>query len=84
GRIRRGKRRIRQCVTNGGCGVNALSALHAQPRRPDKTRQRRIRQCVTNGGCGVNALSAYMRNPVGRIRHVSVASDNASLMADAA
>ena len=58
GRIRRGKRRIRQCVTNGGCGVNALSALHVQSRRPDKTRQRRIRQCVTNGGCGVNALSA--------------------------
>ena len=25
--------------TIGGCGVNALSALHVQSRRPDKTRQ---------------------------------------------
>ncbi|EPP7978451.1 hypothetical protein ACUVFA_003034, partial [Escherichia coli] len=40
GRIRRGKRRIRQLHrATGGCGVNALSALYVQSRRPDKTRQ---------------------------------------------
>ncbi|OUG31232.1 hypothetical protein AZZ84_000599, partial [Escherichia coli] len=32
--------RIRQLHrATGGCGVNALSALHVQSRRPDKTRQ---------------------------------------------
>ena len=40
GQIRRGKRRIRQLHrATGGCGVNALSALHVLSRRPDKTRQ---------------------------------------------
>ncbi|MGS7939156.1 hypothetical protein, partial [Escherichia marmotae] len=38
--IRRDKRRIRHLYhATGGCGVNALSALHMQSCRPDKTRQ---------------------------------------------
>ncbi|OUF66759.1 hypothetical protein AZZ93_001448, partial [Escherichia coli] len=37
---RRGKRRIRQLHrATGGCGVNALSALHVHSCRPDKTQQ---------------------------------------------
>ncbi|WP_220272474.1 hypothetical protein, partial [Escherichia marmotae] len=40
GRIRRDKRRIRHLHrATGGCGVNALSALHVQSCRPDKMRQ---------------------------------------------
>ncbi|OKU63276.1 hypothetical protein ACN88_16360 [Escherichia coli] len=40
GRIRRDKRRIRHLHrATGGCGVNALSALHVRSRRSDKTRQ---------------------------------------------
>ncbi|MGA4797231.1 hypothetical protein, partial [Escherichia coli] len=40
GRIKRDKRRIRHLHrATGGCGVNALSALHVQSPRPDKTRQ---------------------------------------------
>jgi len=40
GRIKRGKRCIRQLHrATGGCGVNALSALHVCSRRSDKTRQ---------------------------------------------
>ncbi|MGT5409569.1 hypothetical protein ACRWC1_11430, partial [Escherichia coli] len=40
GRIKRGKRCIRQLHrATGGCGVNALSALHVQSSWPDKTRQ---------------------------------------------
>ncbi|RCE92434.1 hypothetical protein C6B08_25125 [Escherichia coli] len=39
GWIRRDKRRIRHLYrATGGCGVNALSALHVQSPRPDKTR----------------------------------------------
>ncbi|WP_213060203.1 hypothetical protein, partial [Escherichia coli] len=38
--IKRGKRRIRQLHrATGGCGVDALSALHVQFRNLDKTRQ---------------------------------------------
>ncbi|WP_211941053.1 hypothetical protein, partial [Escherichia coli] len=40
GRIRRDKRRIRHLHrATGGCGVDALSALHVQFRNLDKTRQ---------------------------------------------
>ncbi|APY02679.1 hypothetical protein BW242_06105 [Escherichia coli] len=40
GRIRRDKRRIRHLHrATGGCGVNALSALHVQSPWSDRTRQ---------------------------------------------
>ena len=79
GRIKRGKRCIRQLHrATGGCGVNALSALHVRSVgriRRDKRRIRHLHRAT--GGCGVDALSAlHVRNSVTwikrdkrRIRH---------------
>ncbi len=52
----------------GGCGVNALSALHVRSRRLDRRDKRRIRHLHrATGGCGVKPYPPYMCNPPGRI-----------------